>query len=121
MQALVNHSWPGNLRELENVIKRYLVLADEQSILSDLRPRPGDRVFARTENSSEAGLGLKEMVRDLKGDAESIVIGESLARHGWNRKATAVDLQISYEALLYKIKQYGLTPAPASGVLRIGF
>jgi len=121
MHALVNHSWPGNLRELENVIKRYLVLADEQSILLDLLPRPGDHVLARIEKSSEVGLSLKGMVRDLKGDAESIVIRESLAKHAWNRKATAVDLQISYEALLYKIKQYGITPTQAPGTMRIGF
>lgn len=121
MHALVNHSWPGNLRELENVMKRYLVLADEPTILSDLRPRPGDRVLTGVENGSVASLGLKGVVRDLKGDAESIVITEALNKHAWNRKATAIDLQISYEALLYKIKQYGITPAQPAGGLRISF
>jgi len=39
LQALTNHSWPGNLRELENTIKRYLVLGDEQAIIDELKPR----------------------------------------------------------------------------------
>jgi DNA-binding NtrC family response regulator len=118
MQAMMCHSWPGNLRELENVIKRYVVLADEQSILADLRPRPPGRSLKWGENGPEKNQGLKHLVRDLKGDAESIVIREALDNRGWNRKATAVDLQISYEALLYKIKQYGIIPALGSGLSR---
>ena len=50
------------------------------------------------------------MVRNLKDDAESAVIARTLEETGWNRKAAAGDLRISYKALLYKIKQYHLTP-----------
>jgi DNA-binding NtrC family response regulator len=46
----------------------------------------------------------------LKGSAESAVIAQTLEGTGWNRKAAANDLQISYKALLYKIKQYNLSP-----------
>jgi len=53
---------------------------------------------------------LKHMVRNLKGGAESAAISQILESTGWNRKAAASDLQISYKALLYKIKQYSLTP-----------
>jgi DNA-binding NtrC family response regulator len=118
MQALLCHSWPGNLRELENVIRRYVVLGDEQAIVNDLHTRVGDRLLSRSENRAEAGHGLKHLVRDLKGDAESTVIREALDHRAWNRKATATDLQISYEALLYKIKQYGIVPSLGSGTLR---
>jgi len=54
--------------------------------------------------------GLKHLVRNLKGGAESAAIAQSLEETGWNRKAAASDLQISYKALLYKIKQYNLSP-----------
>jgi DNA-binding NtrC family response regulator len=50
------------------------------------------------------------MVRNLKGSAESAAIAQKLEDTGWNRKAAANDLQISYKALLYKIKQYNLSP-----------
>jgi DNA-binding NtrC family response regulator len=112
MQALSSYSWPGNLRELENTIKRYLVLADEQSIIDELnpwqRPGPAPSVGEATENDRS----LKHMVRNLKGGAEAAAIAQSLEGSGWNRKAAASDLQISYKALLYKIKQYNLSPPP---------
>jgi DNA-binding NtrC family response regulator len=61
------------------------------------------------EDQTAAG-GLKYLVRSLKGGAESAAIAQTLEVHGWNRKAAASDLQISYKALLYKIKQYNLVP-----------
>jgi two-component system response regulator AtoC len=113
LNALSDHSWPGNLREMENVINRYLVLGDESSILEELNPSSagqssgGPTIVQETPNGA---TGLKAMVRSLKGDAESTAIAQVLEGTGWNRKAAANDLQISYKALLYKIKQYDLSP-----------
>ena len=110
MQALCGYSWPGNLRELENTIKRYVVLADEQAIIEELNPdRGGDSLRPSTDGDANRG-GLKRLVRGLKDDAESAVIAQTLEGTGWNRKAAANDLKISYKALLYKIKQYNLSP-----------
>jgi two-component system, NtrC family, response regulator AtoC len=110
MNALTGHSWPGNLRELENTIKRFLVLADEQTIIDELTPRQHTETAATNGEESVASGGLKHLVRNLKGGAESVAIAQILESTGWNRKAAASDLQISYKALLYKIKQYSLTP-----------
>ena len=109
MQALCGYSWPGNLRELENTIKRYVVLADEQAIIEELNPdRGGDPMRPSSDGEANRG-GLKRLVRGLKDDAESAVIAQTLDGTGWNRKAAANDLKISYKALLYKIKQYNLS------------
>jgi two-component system response regulator AtoC len=110
-KTLTDHAWPGNLREMENVVNRYLVLGDEKAILDELNPSVGYHSGLPTA-SQEApnGAGLKAMVRSLKGDAESLAIAQVLEGVGWNRKAAANDLQISYKALLYKIKQYDLSP-----------
>lgn len=110
MQALVNHSWPGNLRELENTIKRYLVLGDERAIIEELSPEQtaGSSASAREEAGNSEGL--KQLVRNLKGGAESGAIAQALEGTGWNRKAAASELKISYKAMLYKIKQYKLRP-----------
>jgi two-component system response regulator AtoC len=110
MQALCKHYWPGNLRELENIVKRYFILGDEQAIMSDLKPPQfaGQSGSALLETAYDPGL--KRLVRNMKGDAESIAIAQALEGTGWNRKAAASQLQISYKALLYKIKQYRLSP-----------
>jgi DNA-binding NtrC family response regulator len=110
MQALNNYSWPGNLRELENTIKRYLILDDEHAIIDELAPRPGTEAPLLNGEETSGNGSLKHLVRSLKGGAESVAIARTLENTGWNRKAAASDLQISYKALLYKIKQYNLAP-----------
>jgi two-component system response regulator AtoC len=110
LNTLSEHSWPGNLREMENVINRYLVLGDESAIIDELRPSTAYQGGAAIAQEVPNGAGLKAMVRSLKGDAESTAIAQVLEGTGWNRKAAANDLQISYKALLYKIKQYDLSP-----------
>lgn len=120
MQALTSYSWPGNLRELENTIKRFLVLADEQAIIDELNPWQQAAPLASVGEGGDKERSLKHMVRNLKGGAEAAAIAQSLEGSGWNRKAAANDLQISYKALLYKIKQYNLTPPPRKGQLPIG-
>ena len=108
MQALTSYSWPGNLRELDNFTKRYLVLEDEQAIIQELHPELGSSLLTRQSEEQENTTNLKRLVRGLKGDAESVMITKTLEDTGWNRKAAATQLQISYKALLYKIKQYHL-------------
>ena len=110
LNSLSEHSWPGNLREMENVINRYLVLGDENAILEELSPSTAYQGGPTLVQETPNGAGLKAMVRNLKGDAESTAIAQVLEGTGWNRKAAANDLQISYKALLYKIKQYDLSP-----------
>jgi len=113
LAALGQYNWPGNLRELENLINRFLILQDEKTVIAELKqamssPSSPEKV----QDHVEAG-GLKKLVRGLKGEAESSVIAGVLEETGWNRKAAANDLQISYKALLYKIKQYDLSPRSA--------
>jgi transcriptional regulator with PAS, ATPase and Fis domain len=110
MQALSSYTWPGNLRELENTIKRYLVLADEQAIIDELHPWSQHGVSLAAAADEGSSRSLKNLVRDVKGGAEAAAIAQSLEISGWNRKLAASDLKISYKALLYKIKQYNLSP-----------
>lgn len=109
LETLSAHNWPGNLRELENVVNRYLVLGDERAILEELAPASSVQTTA-TPAEAASGAGLKALVKNLKGGAEAAAIAQVLEGTGWNRKAAANDLQISYKALLYKIKQYDLSP-----------
>jgi two-component system response regulator AtoC len=110
LDALTRYSWPGNSRELEHVINRFLILGDEMAILADLSPFSNLHAESISAQDQMKGAGLKQLVRSLKGDAEASAIERILEANGWNRKAAANELQISYKALLYKIKQYDLAP-----------
>jgi two-component system, NtrC family, response regulator AtoC len=110
MKVLASQKWPGNLRELENTIKRYLILGNEQAIIEDLNPLQKGQSSESAEDGSGVQTGLKHLVRNLKGDAEAAAIAQALDGTGWNRKVAASDLKISYKALLYKVKQYNLNP-----------
>lgn len=104
--ACMNYSWPGNLRELENFVKRFLVLGDEQIMLNELMPS----CVRYVESADPTIGGLKRMSRSVKDDAEAMAIAKALEATRWNRKQAASQLQISYKALLYKIKQFNLVP-----------
>jgi two-component system response regulator AtoC len=110
MKAFMSQAWPGNLRELENTVKRYLILGSEQAILDDWNPLQNAAIQEAATDGAGSNAGLKHLVRNLKGDAESVAIAQALDGTGWNRKVAASELQISYKALLYKIKQYNLSP-----------
>ncbi len=113
LDAFGRYLWPGNLREMENVINRYFILGDERPILAEMNPYTPFRGEGGGFGDAADGAGLKQIVRSLKGEAEATAIAQMLENKGWNRKAAASELQISYKALLYKIKQYELTPKRA--------
>jgi two-component system response regulator AtoC len=124
LQACMNHSWPGNLRELNNFVKRYLVLGDEKLAINELQPR-SDSSGAQfepvaTRNGGDPAGGLKSVARSAKDEAEAEAIAKALDETNWNRKQAAVLLQISYKALLYKIRQYGLAQSKNTHRLSAG-
>ncbi len=112
VKECLQYHWPGNLRELGNFVKRYLVMENEDLVLDELQIKGKDGGESAAPSSSKGGL--KAMVRSLKDDAEAREIQRALEGANWNRKLAAAQLNISYKALLYKIKQHGLSPVPAS-------
>jgi two-component system response regulator AtoC len=117
MDLLLRHAWPGNIRELENVARKIVALGDEHLATHDLAaenrakapeplagaPKIPDIGFSRAPSGS-----LKEAARAASRIAERAMILNQLERTHWNRKRAARELQISYKALLYKLKQLGL-------------
>jgi two-component system response regulator AtoC len=113
MSVLQKYHWPGNIRELENLIKRYVILGNEDVIASDLVAREPD--FFNPEISLEGPISLKKLTRQATRELERKVILKVLQANHWNRKRAARALSISYRALLYKIRDAGL---PSNRALR---
>jgi two-component system response regulator AtoC len=120
MKLLMDYHWPGNVRELENMIKRMVVLGNEQTVLHELtQPMPIRNVGAEPEEldlaaleanfSNGQELDLKAISKRASQIAEKKVIERVLGLTRWNRKEAAGRLQISYKALLYKMKENGLS------------
>lgn len=98
-----DYSWPGNIRELEDAVRAIVALGDESVAMGGLRQR-----WARTAGTAEGErVSLKQAARAASREAEKELILRVLDRTRWNRKRAAQELQISYKALLYKLKQIG--------------
>ena len=103
--AFLDHSWPGNIRELENAVKKIVALGDEELAIAELTANRS--TSRKAEFAAARGHSLKAAARAASREAERELILEALTRTRWNRKRAAQDLQISYKSLLYKLKQIG--------------
>ncbi len=110
LEAAMRYPWPGNLRELENFTKRYVILEDDEGSFRELLEMSAtrQRTSPREEATPAREQGLKALVRSLKDGAEMEAIADALEKTHWCRKDAAKLLGISYKALLYKIRQFGL-------------
>jgi two-component system response regulator AtoC len=107
LQRFLEHDWPGNVRELENMVRRLVVLEDESLVLDELSVR-GRPAVEHVPAADAAPGGLKEISRRAAMIAEREAIEQTLKITGWNKRRAAQRLQISYKALLYKIKESGI-------------
>ena len=116
MEAAMRYPWPGNLRELENFVKRYVILEDDEGSFRELVEMAAarQRTSPREEPAPVREQGLKALVRGLKDEAEMEAIADALEKTHWCRKDAAKMLGISYKALLYKIRQFNLDAGRAS-------
>ncbi|MBW2507150.1 MAG: sigma-54-dependent Fis family transcriptional regulator [Deltaproteobacteria bacterium] len=121
MEIFAKYHWPGNVRELENLVRRMVVLGNESAVVEEIK-LSGTRLQEREEASDSVdlealgadfsdaqGIDLKAISRRAAQLAEKGVIEKVLQETRWNRKEAAQRLQISYKALLYKMKENGLS------------
>ena len=106
LDALMTYDWPGNLRELHNIARTFVVTSDAEEIIEELTSRSQMRPAILQARAS--GLSLKEQVKGASQKLESEIILRTLERHRWNRRRAAESLKISYRSLLYKMKSCNL-------------
>jgi len=106
LEVLQRYHWPGNIRELENLVKRYVILGSEDVI--NLESIEGRAALPESHVVSGNVLSLKKVTREAMRELESKIIVKALQANNWNRRRAASALEISYRALLYKLKEAGL-------------
>jgi DNA-binding NtrC family response regulator len=117
IDAAVEYHWPGNLRELRNFVIRTLILRDQEAAYSYLRSKtqaPGSSSITSIpaevpEKKAANPSGMKDAISELKNQTEVRMLQDALSATGWNRRRAAINLNISYRSLLYKIQQHGLS------------
>jgi len=129
VEACQAYSWPGNLRELESFVKRYLMVGDKEferngSDLDEvtrnnasIAPRnlnPLGQSPVQPRIGSNGSDSLRSLVQSVKLEAERNAIAATLEKTGWNRKEAARLLKVSYRTLLYKIEQYQMSSSDSS-------
>jgi two-component system response regulator AtoC len=120
MQLMQSYMWPGNIRELENLVKRYVILGTEETIAASLVQH--NPMTPIPEVREDGDISLKRVTKQAVREVERQVILKVLQAQNWNRKRTARSLGISYRALLYKIRDAGLSERkPRPSAAQAGF
>jgi len=129
-EAFLAHDWPGNIRELENVVRKFLIFRDSELIESELgsraksrtvtppppvlvpadgeRPAPPAGALSPAMDLSDQGVPILEQVIEARRQAERTAILAALNARNWNRKQAARALKVDYKALLYKMKKLSI-------------
>jgi two-component system response regulator AtoC len=108
LKRFQSYRWPGNIRELQNLIKRYVILGSEQAISNNLQEGENDRDCLCSDIPADEVIELKKVTQKATKHLERMIMLRVLDAHGWHRRSSARALSISYGALLYKMREAGL-------------
>jgi two-component system response regulator AtoC len=133
-EALMSYAWPGNIRELENLVRKLIILRNPEALTRDLQSKTVHRTAAPSAAQAAAqpaqrsplhaapglnvetatSISILERVTKAKEQAETEAILEVLNATHWNRKEAAARLNMDYKALLYKMKKLSIESKIAS-------
>ena len=112
VRLMQSYHWPGNIRQLENLIRSYVLIGSEEALVSELMPE-SPRGGITTEIDLSEPISLKNITKKATQDLERQIILKVLKENSWNRQKTAKWLQISYRSLLYKLSEAGMPEVPS--------
>ena len=111
VRLMQNYHWPGNIRQLENLIRSYVLIGSEEALVAELMPET-PRSGITTEIDLSEPISLKNITKKATQDLERQIILKVLQENSWNRQKTAKWLQISYRSLLYKLSEVCMPELP---------
>ena len=111
VRMMQNYHWPGNIRQLENLIRSYVLIGSEEALVAEMMPET-PRSGITTELDLSEPVSLKDITRRATHDLERQIILKVLQANSWNRQKTAKWLHISYRSLLYKLSEIGMPEVP---------
>jgi two-component system response regulator AtoC len=111
VRMMQRYDWPGNIRQLDNLIRSYVLMGSEDALVAELveEERPTSRATAEVDVSQP--ISLKMVTKKATHELERQIILKVLKAHNWNRQKTAKWLKISYRSLLYKLNDVGAANA----------
>jgi two-component system response regulator AtoC len=112
VRMMQSYHWPGNIRQLENLIRSYVLIGSEEALVAEMMPETPRNGGITTEIDLSEPVSLKDITRKATHDLERQIILKVLQANSWNRQKTAKWLQISYRSLLYKLSEAGMPEVP---------
>ena len=106
VRLMKRYSWPGNIRQLENLIRSYVLIGSEEALIADLVPDTPASVIPEIDLANP--VSLKEITRAATRELEREIVLKVLEANGQSRVKTAKWLKISYRSLLYKLQESGV-------------
>jgi two-component system response regulator AtoC len=103
MRMMQRYNWPGNIRQLENMIRSHVLIGNEETLAAELVPTTPVGILPEIDLTHP--VSLKEITRAATQDLERMIIMKVLQANGWSRRKTAKWLKISYRSLLYKLQE----------------
>jgi two-component system, NtrC family, response regulator AtoC len=103
VRMMQRYNWPGNIRQLENMIRSHVLIDNEEALAADLVPASPSGLVPEIDLTHP--VSLKEITRAATQDLERMIIMKVLQANGWSRRKTAKWLKISYRSLLYKLQE----------------
>lgn len=107
LRMMQQYDWPGNIRQLDNLIRSYVLMGSEDALVSELAEEAKPVSTAVTDVDVSEPISLKVVTKKATHDLERQIILKVLKAHNWNRQKTAKWLKISYRSLLYKLNEVG--------------
>jgi two-component system response regulator AtoC len=105
-RLMQRYEWPGNIRQLENMIRSYILIGSEETLAAEMAPpQPASPARLNNEIDLDSPVSLKEITKAATQELERQIILKVLEANGWSRRKTAKWLNISYRSLLYKLQE----------------